>query len=76
MEQLLSTAQVLERLNVSRTTLHYLEKGGTFPPRIKIGRSVRWRAADVDAWIVRQVREDAPSSTNAPARDRETAAGA
>ena len=25
-------------MSVSRTTLHYLEKGGTFPPRIKIGR--------------------------------------
>lgn len=66
-EQLLSTAQVMERLNVSRTTLHYLEKGGTFPPRIKIGRSVRWRAADIDGWIVHQVREDVAGATNAPA---------
>lgn len=72
-EQLLSTVQVMQRLNVSRTTLHYLEKAGTFPPRIKIGRAVRFRESDVDTWIRRQAGEDAPRAANAPPDDRETA---
>ena len=73
-EQLLTVASVLERLAISRTTLWALETRGGFPPRIKLGRSVRFRASDVDRWIAAQAGETLPRATNASADGAEPAA--
>ena len=50
-ERLLTATEVHTRLACSRTQLHYLTRDGKFPQPVKIGRSIRWRESDVDAWI-------------------------
>ena len=49
--QLLKIADVSATTNLSRTTIYRLEGLGEFPPPLKLGRSVRWRASDIDAWL-------------------------
>lgn len=46
----LSPAQFAERLGVPLETVYGWNKLGTGPRRIKIGRHVRYRLADVLAW--------------------------
>jgi excisionase family DNA binding protein len=36
---------------ISRATWHRLRAAGKLPPAVKMGRSVRWRRADVVGWI-------------------------
>ena len=59
MEQLLSIKSVMARLDVSRTTLLRARKNCRgFPEPIKVGTAQRWRAADIDAWIAAQARQN------------------
>lgn len=37
--------------SVSRATWHRLRAAGKLPPCIRLGRAVRWRRAEVVAWI-------------------------
>jgi len=49
---LLVSAQTLaKRLGVSVRTLWRLRGGGKLPPPIRLGGAVRWRTAEIDAWI-------------------------
>jgi predicted DNA-binding transcriptional regulator AlpA len=36
---------------VSRSTWHVLRAAGRVPPCVRLGRAVRWRRAEVVAWI-------------------------
>lgn len=36
---------------VSRSTWHVLRAAGKVPPCVRLGRAVRWRRAEVAAWI-------------------------
>jgi predicted DNA-binding transcriptional regulator AlpA len=36
---------------VSRATWHRLRAGGKLPATVKLGRAVRWRRAEIVAWI-------------------------
>jgi predicted DNA-binding transcriptional regulator AlpA len=36
---------------VSRATWHRLRAAGKVPPAVRLGRAVRWRRAEVVAWI-------------------------
>ena len=47
-EQLLTRTQVAEQLAVHEQTVWRLEKSGDLP-RVKIGRSVRYRESDVNS---------------------------
>lgn len=52
--QLLTLAQVADRLNVSLSTARRLVKGlgpGPRLPALKVGRDWRVRPADLDAWV-------------------------
>mgnify|MGYP000870006958 CR=1 FL=1 len=52
---LLTIKQVTDHLKVSRMTLYrLLAADPTFPRLIRIGRSVRIRAADLLAWVAAQ----------------------
>jgi prophage regulatory protein len=43
---------VLERVNISKTSMYSWMKSGDFPQPVRLGpRSVAWRRSDVDAWI-------------------------
>jgi prophage regulatory protein len=54
---LLTTAEVMERLGVSRSTLYRGAKKGTYPKPVGLGtRSIRWRSADIQTLIERGVK--------------------
>lgn len=46
----LSPAELAEREGVPLETVYAWNKDGTAPPRLRIGRHVRYRLADVIAW--------------------------
>ncbi len=75
----LKNETVAKRLGVSAVTLAAWRASAKGPPFTKIGRLVRYRAADVDAWVEARVvgitrdRDAAgarPSPHSFPARDR------
>lgn len=52
MARLLTLNDVADILSVSRRTLQYMIARGEFPLGVKVTDSlVRWKEADVDAWI-------------------------
>lgn len=57
--QLLTQEQAADILQISPSTLQHLRvsgrKGRAGPPWIKMGKSVRYRRSDLDAWIENQV---------------------
>jgi excisionase family DNA binding protein len=48
---LLSARTLAKRLGLSVRTLWRLRSGGKLPPPVRLGGAVRWRAADIDAWV-------------------------
>jgi excisionase family DNA binding protein len=50
MERLLDTAEIAEQLNMSVSTIRKWVHYG-FIPHVKLGRAVRFREKDVEAWI-------------------------
>ena len=51
-EQLIDVKEVCRRVSISRTHLWQMERNGEFPRATRIGRILRWRAAEVDKWIL------------------------
>ncbi len=51
MDKLLCTAEVAQLLGVASETVRYWRWNGTGPPARKVGRLVRYRAADVETWV-------------------------
>ena len=52
MESRLSTVQgVAKRLAISQRQVWNLLSSGRMPEPIRLGRSVRWRAEDIDLWV-------------------------
>ena len=58
---LLDEARLAARLNVSRSTLQSWRYAGRGPRYIKLGRLIRYRNADVDAYLRTQTRGTALS---------------
>ena len=53
-DRILRMPDVLEIVNVSRTTIWRQVKAGTFPAPVKLSpRAVGWRKSEVDAWMNR-----------------------
>lgn len=50
MEQLLRAAKVAELLDVSERYVYQLASQGSIPC-VKVGRSVRFRPTDIEAWL-------------------------
>ncbi len=48
---MLSIEQVAEELGVSVATIYMWRHRGTAPKASKVGRHLRWRQTDVDAWL-------------------------
>ncbi len=58
MERLLRIDQVIERIGVSRTTIHRLRRDSQFPKPVTIrGRTIAWPEADIDDWIRRKAAD-------------------
>ncbi len=58
-DQLLTTSQVATYLQVPIATLHQWRYRGEGPKAAKVGRHLRWRKADVDAWLEQQSQQPA-----------------
>ena len=54
--RLMNIYQVATLFNVSRQTIRRWWAEGKIPAPIKIGRSLRWRESDIDAFIKEQER--------------------
>ena len=48
---LLNATDAAERLGVSRTAFYRLSRAGRLPLPVRLGRSVWWRSAELDAWV-------------------------
>lgn len=48
---LLPAAEVAKLLDISERHLWGLHKDGSLPAPVRLGRSVRWRAEDLRAWL-------------------------
>jgi excisionase family DNA binding protein len=51
---LLTTQQVAEKLQVPRATIYGWRTRGEGPVGFRVGRHIRFRPEDVDAWIEQQ----------------------
>lgn len=49
--KLLNMHQVCALTGFTRVHINNLANTGRMPKPLKIGRSIRWRASDIDAWI-------------------------
>lgn len=52
-DPLMTTEEVAEYLRVPVTTVHYWRHLDTAPRAMKVGKHLRFRRADVDAWLDR-----------------------
>jgi excisionase family DNA binding protein len=59
---MLTPDDVAELLQVSRFTLENWRFEGTGPDWFRIGRRIRYRKSDLDAWVDSHIREDLPRS--------------
>jgi excisionase family DNA binding protein len=75
-EKLLRVRDVAERLAVSTRQVWKLASSGRLPAPVRLGRSVRWRASDIDRFIesgcpmsppadCRPIRSNQPAPTTA-----------
>lgn len=64
MNRLLKLRDVEEAVGLCRASIYARIQSGEFPAPVKIGRSSRWPATEVDQWIDSQIlrcREQQPS---------------
>ena len=48
---LIQDATAASMAGISRATWHRLRAAGKLPPSVQLGRAVRWRRAEIEAWI-------------------------
>jgi excisionase family DNA binding protein len=58
-DELLTEAELAKLLKVSVRTVRAWREKGTGPPALRLGRGVRYRRRDVDAWLEQQAEDDA-----------------
>jgi excisionase family DNA binding protein len=54
-DSVLTAAEVAQRLKISLRSFEALVQAQRAPPFLRIGRLRRWRAPDVEAWLIEQV---------------------
>lgn len=59
-DTLLTTTELAAYLSVPVATLHQWRHRGVGPRGIRVGRHVRYRSSDVDAWLNDNASEPAP----------------
>lgn len=57
-DELWDTAKVAGLCGVPEATVRYWRHARVGPPSARLGRHVRYRPADVHAWIAQQFRQD------------------
>lgn len=58
-EPLLKPAEVAEYLGVPKPTLYQWRHKGEGPPALRVGRHLRYRRSDVEAWLEAQASDPA-----------------
>jgi predicted DNA-binding transcriptional regulator AlpA len=66
-EPLFDEAQVSQLTGRGIATLQKDRVRGTGPKYVKLGRHVRYRTSDVEAWIVQRVRQSTSEHAKTPA---------
>lgn len=51
LDKLLKIEEVLEILNIPKTSFYRYVKNGIVPPPVKIGRSSRWKSSDIQNFL-------------------------
>lgn len=73
MEQLLSPKALANLLGLAEQTIYNRHStGGALPPSIKLGRLLRFRPSEVDAWITRHQCPATARQSAEPAIKRRT----
>ena len=71
MEPLLTPQILAATLGLAEQTIYNRHStGGNLPPAIKLGRLLRFRPADVEAWLERQKQPSPSAVSTAPAVQR------
>lgn len=50
----MTTDELSEFLQIPRATIYRWRQQGTGPKAVVVGKHLRWRRSDVDAWLDRQ----------------------
>jgi excisionase family DNA binding protein len=58
-EQVLSLSELCEHLHVTAQTIYDLRSHGRGPNGFRVGRELRFRVSEIDAWLTRMESEDA-----------------
>lgn len=67
MTQLLSPRELANLLSLKEQTIYNRHSnGGSLPPFLKIGNRLRFRQADVEAWIAAQIQSPPDSQPQLP----------
>ena len=57
MDKLLSYAEVIERVHISRSAIYRMMRAGDFPLPLKLGsKTTRWPASEIENWIATRPR--------------------
>jgi len=54
-ERLIGVAEIAQRLDMSIPQVLRMAREGRFPRGIRVGKYKRWRASEVNAWILAQI---------------------
>ncbi len=57
-EQVLSLSELCEHLHVSAQTIYDLRSRGRGPKGFRVGRELRFRISEVEAWLARMESDD------------------
>jgi excisionase family DNA binding protein len=57
LDRLLSAQEVAEYLNVPISTLYSWRYHGNGPPGLRVGKHLRYRRADIQAWVQDQIKD-------------------
>ncbi len=60
---LLSVDELADYLGLSKMAVYGMNHDGTAPPRIRVGRQVRYRLPDVRAWLEAREVHSAPEAS-------------
>ncbi len=50
-ERLIDVPMLAEKLNVHEVTVRKWQRSGKIPAPVRIGRTVKWRLTEIEAWI-------------------------
>jgi excisionase family DNA binding protein len=68
-DQLLTVADLARLFQVSKQAVYDMRYRGDLPPAVRIGRqNIRWRLADVEAWLESQTTDTSSRVSNGTAR--------